>query len=55
MEDENPRYELRQGRFGMYFHDNKLNHSKYGSAMSLVDVLERLNRLERLVPEHERD
>jgi hypothetical protein len=38
------RYELRYGRFGAYFHDNKLEHPKYGGAMDLNDVLCKLNQ-----------
>ncbi len=39
------RYELRQGKFGCYFHDNERG-GKDGLDMPLDTVLEKLNRLE---------
>jgi hypothetical protein len=42
------RFELRNGRFGAYFHDSELSHPKYGGAMDLREVLEKLNQHEAL-------
>ena len=39
------RFELRQGKFGMYFHDTERG-DKNGYPVPLDEVLEKLNRLE---------
>jgi hypothetical protein len=44
---EQPRYELRQGKFGPYFHDTERG-GRDGYDMPLADVLDKLNRLKRM-------
>jgi len=43
--EEKPRFELRHGKFGAYFHDTKRG-GKDGFQMPLDHVLDKLNRLE---------